>query len=65
MQQHTSSGAVGATLTEQEMALVTGGDGTLWQTLGFAIGYTAGELLKLNDVLQNPMSTGVVYHLYE
>jgi len=63
MKQHTSSGTVGATLTEQEMALVTGGDATLWHALGFAIGYTAGELLKLNDVLQNPMSAAVVYNL--
>lgn len=63
MQQHTRSEAVEATLTEQEMALVTGGDATLWHAVGFAIGYTAAELLKLNDVLQNPMSAAVVYNL--
>lgn len=62
MNQHKSSEAVGASLTEQEMALVTGGDGTLWGAVGYALGYVAGEIVRLNDVAQNPMSAGYVYN---
>jgi len=61
MNQHESSETFGASLTEQEMALVTGGDGTLWYAVGYALGYVAGEIMKLNDVAQNPMSAGYVY----
>lgn len=65
MHQHAHGAALGDALTEQDMAVVMGGDGALWHAVGFAIGFVAGEIVKLNDVAQNPMSAGFVYHLYE
>ena len=64
MHQQTHGAAFGDALTEQDMAMVMGGDAALWHAVGFAIGYVAGEVMKVNDVLQNPMSAASAYHLY-
>jgi hypothetical protein len=64
MHQHTlGTSEIGVALDDQEMETLTGGDAALWQGIGMAIGYIAGQIADACAVVQHPVTVALVYQL--